>query len=161
MRRFGSLAALLLSLVAPSSGAAAQTVLPPEQEKVAVEAMSRLKSPYTAFHTVDMCPSAAALRDSIRVKAATGMTTEELVEDVISRHGEQLRILPKRSGVGLWAWLATPLVLVGGVALIAYRLRRDQRDAPPPMAAGALSEEDRGELTAALREWDERRGEDA
>ena len=144
-----------------SAGAAAQTVLPPDQEKIAVEAMSRLKSPYTPFHTVDMCPSAPALRDSIRVMAANGMSSDAIVEDVISRHGEQLRILPKRSGVGLVAWIATPLLLIVGAGLIAMRLRRDQRDAPPPAAAAPLSEADRTELAAALRDWDERAPGDA
>jgi cytochrome c-type biogenesis protein CcmH/NrfF len=157
MRRTPFFAALAAALLL-SSGAAAQTVLPPDQEKTAVEAMSRLKSPFTPFHTVDMCPSAPALRDSIRVMAMNGMTTEEIVDDVVARHGEQLRILPKRSGVGLWAWIATPLVLIGGVALIALRLRRDQRDAPLPTAGGAITEQDRVELAAALRDWDERGG---
>jgi cytochrome c-type biogenesis protein CcmH/NrfF len=144
-----------------SSGAAAQTVLPPEKEKTAVEAMSRLKSPYTAFHTVDMCPSAAALRDSIRVMAANGMSSEAIVEDVVARHGEQLRILPKRSGVGLWAWIATPLVLLIGVGLIAYRVRGGQQAAPLTAGGDAISDEDRLELAAALREWDERSSGDA
>lgn len=152
------LAALALSLLL-SSGAAAQTVLPPEKEKLAVEAMSRLKSPYTAFHTVDMCPSAAALRDSIRVMAANGMTTEAIVEDVVARHGEQLRILPKRSGVGLWAWIATPLVLLIGAGLIAYRVRGGQQAAPLASGNGPISDEDRLELAAALRDWDERPGD--
>ena len=100
MRPLRLLVGLALVLAAE---AGAQTVLPPEQEKVAVEAMTRLKSPVTPFHTVDMCPSVPALRDSIRVMAASGMTSEAIVEDVISRHGERLRILPKRSGVGLVA----------------------------------------------------------
>ena len=153
-------AALALSLLL-SSGGSAQTVLPADKEKTAVEAMSRLKSPYTAFHTVDMCPSAAALRDSIRVMAATGMTSEAIVEDVVSRHGEQLRILPKRSGVGLWAWIATPLVLLIGVGLIAYRVRGGQQAAPLASGGDAISDEDRLELAAALRDWDERSSGDA
>jgi cytochrome c-type biogenesis protein CcmH/NrfF len=151
---------VVLSLVCVAR-TAAQTVLPPEKEKIAVEAMSRLKSPYTPFHTVDMCPSAPALRDSIRVMAANGMSSEAIVEDVISRHGEQLRILPKRSGVGLVAWIATPLLLIVGATLIAVRLRRGQREAPLPAAAAPLTDEDRTELAAALREWDERGAGDA
>ena len=135
---------------------AAQTVLPPDKEKIAVEAMSRLKSPVTPFHTVDMCPSVPALRDSIRVMALNGMSTEAIVDDVVSRHGERIRILPKRSGVGLVAWIATPLLLIVGVTLIALRLRRDQRDAPPATAAAPLSDEDRSELAAALRDYDDR-----
>ena len=144
-----------------AAGLAAQTVLPPDQEKIAVEAMTRLKSPVTPFHTVDMCPSVPALRDSIRVMAASGMTSEAIVEDVISRHGEQLRILPKRSGVGLVAWIATPLLLIAGATLIAMRVRRGQREAPLPTAAAPLSADDKRELAAALRDYDDRAPGDA
>jgi cytochrome c-type biogenesis protein CcmH/NrfF len=160
MRARSLFGAIALSLLL-SNASAAQTVLQPEKEKIAVEAMSRLKSPYTPFHTVDMCPSAAALRDSIRVMALGGMSTEAIVEDVVARHGEQLRILPKRSGVGLWAWIATPLVLLIGVALIALRLRRDAETAPVAVDGGPLSEADRRELAAALRDWDEHSSGDA
>ena len=158
MRALRVFAALALVLAAD---AAAQTVLPPEQEKTAVEAMSRLKSPVTPFHTVDMCPSVPALRDSIRVMAASGMTTEAIVDDVVSRHGERLRILPKRSGVGLVAWIATPLLLIAGATLIAMRVRRGQREAPLPAVAAPLSEDDRSELAAALRDYDDRAPGDA
>ena len=141
-----------------AAGSAAQTPLPlpPEQEREAVKAMERLRSPYTPSHTVDMCPSAPALRDSIRVMAMNGMSTDAIVEDVISRHGERLRILPKRSGVGLLAWIATPLVLIVGLGLIAYRLRQGQQDESAAVPSGPISEEDRTELAAALRAWDEK-----
>ena len=152
---------LALLALAVAADAAAQTVLPPEQEKIAVEAMTRLKSPVTPFHTVDMCPSVPELRDSIRVMAASGMSSEAIVDDVVSRHGERLRILPKRSGVGLWAWVATPLLLLVGATLIAVRVRRGQREAPLPAVAAPLSEDDRSELAAALRDYDDRAPGDA
>ena len=105
-----------------------------------------------------MCPSAGALRDSIRVAAASGLSTEQIVEDVIGRHGEQLRILPKRSGVGLWAWLLPPLVLLGGAGMIAARLRRGKEDSRLPPIEPRLSQDEREELASAMRDW-ERRGE--
>lgn len=141
-------------LAQPAPGAAPE--LSPEVEATARAAMTQLRSPYTASHTVDMCPSAGALRDSIRFAAASGQSTEQIVEDVIARHGEDIRILPKRSGVGLWAWLAPPLVIVVGAGLIAARLRRSHGEAVPTAAApgSTLSETERGELVAAMREWD-------
>jgi cytochrome c-type biogenesis protein CcmH/NrfF len=154
------LAVALLAAALLSRGARAQDAPPAlttEQEQTAHAAMSRLRSPYTASHTVDMCPSAGALRDSIRVAAATGQSTDQIVEDVIARHGERLRLLPKRTGPGLWAWLAPPLLLVVGATLIAYRLRRSQAEAegaPAPAAGSTLTEEERGQLAAALRDWD-------
>ena len=153
----GVLLALFVALAAGSLAAqSAVPALTPELEKTANDAMAQLRSPYTPSHTVDMCPSAGALRDSIRFAAASGMSTEEIVEDVIARHGERLRLLPKREGAGLWAWLAPPLLLVLGATLIAYRLRRSQAaaEARPAPAASSLSEAERGELAAALREMD-------
>lgn len=153
--------ALLLLLAVAATVARAQTVLPPEQEKIATDAMSQLKSPYTAFHTVDMCPSADALRDSIRVAAAAGFSTSDIVEDVIARHGEHLRILPKRTGAGLWAWLAPPLLLIGGVMLLAYRFRVNKPDESARVETPTLSEQDRTEVAAALRDWEKHGGEDS
>lgn len=154
---------VLLSLVmlwlGVTSGVAAQIVVPeltPEQERAAVAAMSQLRSPVTPFHTVDMCPSVPALRDSIRVAAASGMTTDEMVEDVIARHGEHLRLLPKRRGVGLLAWIATPLLLLAGAGLIASRLRRGQSAAMERAdveAASTLSEAERARIASAFDEW--------
>lgn len=153
---------LVVALLLLTGGpAAAQEVLAvppltPEQKSAADAAMFRLKSPYTASHTVDMCPSAGALRDSIRVAAAGGMSADALVEDVIARHGEHLRILPKRSGAGLLAWLATPLVLLTGVFLVGRRIgllggREEDAGAPPP---AAVSEADRSRLAAAMQRLD-------
>ena len=150
-------AACLLGLLALPGRAQAPVELSPELERVATTAMSRLRSPYTPSHTVDMCPSAGALRDTIRLAAASGQSTDAIVEGVIARHGEQLRVLPKRSGAGLWAWIFPPLVLVGGAVVLIRRLR----PAPGTATAGGdppLSDNERDEVAAALREW-ERRGE--
>lgn len=150
MRRFALLALLA---AAPAAAQPAMPGMSPEQTRTANEAMSRLRSPVTPSHTVDMCPSTGALRDSIRVAAMSGMSTEQIVEDVIARHGEQIRLLPKRSGAGLLAWIATPLVLLVGVGLIAARLRRDRERAPAPVQS-RISEADRARVAAALREME-------
>lgn len=140
---------------APAPAGSIASMLTPEQLRTANEAMFRLRSPVTAAHTVDMCPSVEALRDTIRVAAMTGMTTEAIVEDVVSRHGEHLRMLPKRRGAGLFAWVATPLVLLVGVGLILARVRRG---AAPEVPAGGdvpLSEEDRARLEEEIRALEE------
>ena len=156
MRDILSVAAIWLALAVPASAQLVVPELTPAQEEAAVAAMSQLRSPVTPFHTVDMCPSVPALRDSIRVAAATGMSTEELVEDVISRHGENLRLLPKRSGVGLLAWIATPLLLLGGAGLIVARLRRGQAAATEQAdaeAADTLTPDERARISTAFDEW--------
>lgn len=157
-------ARLLVALLLLSSPLAAQTTtirLTPEQAKEAETAMSRLRSPVTPAHTVDMCPSTGALRDSIRAVAATGATAEAMVEDVIARHGEHLRLLPKRSGAGLLAWLATPLLILIGGFLIFGRLRRDGAHAgshPAQEPSPMIDDADRARLAAALREIDREEG---
>ncbi|HEX6926197.1 MAG TPA: cytochrome c-type biogenesis protein CcmH [Longimicrobiaceae bacterium] len=155
----------LVLLVATTLGSAqAQLQVPkltPEQERTAVAAMERLRSPVTPFHTVDMCPSVPALRDTIRLAAAQGMTTEQIVEDVVARYGEEVRLLPKRSGVGLLAWIATPLLLLAGAVLVFVRLRRGQETLAAVgerQEESDLTEEERDRLAAALRDW-ERSGE--
>lgn len=156
--------ALVLLATATLTPARAQLQVPeltPEQERTAVAAMEQLRSPVTPFHTVDMCPSVPALRDSIRLAAAQGMTTEEIVEDVVARYGEEVRLLPKRSGVGLIAWIATPLLLLAGAVLVVVRLRRGQEAlaaAGEAQPEDDLTEEERERLAAALSDW-ERSGE--
>lgn len=148
-------------LTQPGFAQEGRPVLTPAQTRAAEAAMSQLRSPYTASHTVDMCPSAPALRDSIRVAAASGMTTGEMVEDVISRHGEHLRVLPKRSGPGLFAWLATPLLLIIGGGLIYARLRREGAGGPPPPepeVVDRITDAEREQLAAAMRSFEETGG---
>lgn len=154
MRRPYRAAALLaVALAAPLR---AQSTAPADAERVAHAAMTQLRSPVTPFHTLDMCPDAgaAALRDTVRAEAARGMTAQQIVEGVIARRGEQLRIVPKRSGFGLWAWVAPVAVLLGGLAVVGAWLRKSRANAAPDPMPGSLSGEDREELAAALAEWD-------
>lgn len=151
------LAAALLALAAPLR-AQEDAAAPPTHstEAVAHAAMTQLRSPVTAFHTLDMCPDAAAvaLRDTVRMEAAAGRTTDEIIESVIARRGEELRIVPKRSGVGLWAWIVPPAVLLGGLFLVGGWLRRSRANAAPDPEPESLSGADRERLAAALAEMD-------
>lgn len=160
--RVWRMAVLLLVFSAmPLSAQDAPPPLTPEQARAAEAAMTRLRSPVTPAHTVDMCPSVGPLRDSIRVAAATGMSADELVEDVIARHGEHLRVLPKRSGAGLVAWLATPLLLLIGGGLIFARIRRDGADAaadPDHPPESEITDEERARLETAMRRFEDTGG---
>jgi cytochrome c-type biogenesis protein CcmH/NrfF len=155
------LLAVLAATVTASAGAHAQAQaqlqVPPEVEAVAQKAFAELRSPVTPSHTLDFCPAeqAVALRDSIRMSALGGMPAEQIVEAVIARHGEQVRLVPRRSGFGWAAWLLTPLALVVGGALIAMRLRAMRHAGPAPvLAGGAMTDDERTRLDAALREFD-------
>ena len=146
------LAAILVLLAAP---AAAQSIPQPgsEAHRTAREAMALLRSPVTPSHTLDMCPSAEAHRDTVYMAAATGMSRDQLIEDFVARHGEQVRLLPKRSGFGLWAWVATPLVLLIGLGAVVVGMKR-MRGHSVPVAARALTDEERAQLETALRGFD-------
>lgn len=154
--RASLLAAALLALALPLRAQDAAAPPTHSTEAVAHAAMTQLRSPVTAFHTLDMCPDAAAvaLRDTIRMEAAAGKTTDEIIEATIARRGEALRIVPKRSGVGLWAWIAPPAVLLGGLVLVGAWLRRSRANAAPQPEPESLSGADRETLAAALAEMD-------
>jgi cytochrome c-type biogenesis protein CcmH/NrfF len=127
----------------------------PESEKVARAAMFQLRSPVTPMHTLDMCPNPGvdALRDTIRMAAAEGQSADQIVEGVIARYGEHLRVVPERRGFGLFAWLIPPAVLLLGAGLVVGRLRA-LRDRPErePVDPGSITDEDRERLAAALAE---------
>jgi len=148
---------LALALCAGAVRAQAVRPSPEDAEQEALSAMSQLRSPVTPSHTLDMCPSpeAAALRDTVRAEAALGVPADRIVAEVIARRGEQMRILPKGSGFGLWAWLLPPAVLLGGLGVVGAWMRRARRGAPASNAfPEAMSTEDRDLLAAELAAWE-------
>jgi cytochrome c-type biogenesis protein CcmH len=153
---------LLLCLVAVPQAAAQLST--ERAERVANEAIREIRSPYCPGLMLEVCPSdpAEALRDSIRDMAAAGMSSRAIIEDVIARHGEEWRGLPRRSGVALWAWLLPPLALLGGGVFLLARLRAMRRSGPAAAvpasdpAGTGLSPDERAQLDEALRDWEAR-----
>jgi len=147
----------LAALAVVQGGAAAQARTP-ASDAVARAAIAEIRSPYCPGLMLEVCPSPPAdlLRDSIRTMAAAGVGAGEIVEDVLARHGEEWRAVPRRSGAGLWAWLLPPLALLGGIGAVVFTLRSLQRRrqwrAEP--AGLAISAEDRAAVEAALRDWE-------
>jgi len=149
------LLALLLLMAAPlAAQAPART---PASDRVAQEAIAQLRSPYCPGLMLEVCPSGQAelLRDSIRDMAAQGQARDEIVEAVLARHGEEWRAVPKRNGFGMLAWIATPIVLLAGAALVGMRLRAMRAAAPAPAPAAPLDAAEEAHLAAALAEWKE------
>lgn len=154
------LLALILAVLAVPAQAQVQPKLPPKVQAVVHETLVSLRSPVTPSHTLDMCPAveAIALRDTIRIAALQGQTSDQIVEGVVARYGERMRTLPRRDGFGLWAWIAPPLVLLLGGFAVFFAIRRMRgRTAATPEPAGGISDEDRARLDAALRAFE--RGE--
>lgn len=152
VRSVGWALALVLLFAGPSLAQA-----PAAHGDVASLAISQLRSPYCPGLMLEVCPSAQAelLRDSIRALAAQGRTANEIVEWTLARHGEEWRAVPRRSGIGLWAWIVPPAVLLLGAVLLVFWLRSRRRAAPAAsVPEGPLSDEDRARVDQALREWE-------
>ena len=127
---------------------------PPPTDAVAQSAIGELRSPYCPGLMLEVCPSPQAelLRDSIRDLAAAGKSKNELVAWTLERHGEEWRAVPRRSGVGLWAWIVPPLALLGAGAWLARRGWSLRRTGPPAAAPREISPADQARLEAELRE---------
>lgn len=164
MTRIGLLAMVAVVLAAaPARAQDGAVQVPDSLERVAQQAFSQLRSPITPTHTLDMCPApeAVALRDTMRLALLRGEAPRALVEGVISRYGENVRMVPKRSGVGLLAWLLTPLALIGGGILVAVRLRGMRSQGPVTATpSGQLSADEQARLDQALRDFDRPREDD-
>lgn len=160
VRRAGILLVVLAAIVATSAAVSAQ-VSPVQAQKTADEAIGRLRSPFCPGLMLEVCPSppAEALRDSIRGLAAEGQDVKQIVEGVLTAHGEEWRAVPKRSGVGLLAWLVLPFVLVGGGLFVWTRVKAMRGQGQVYAVGGAMTDEERVRLDAALREFDRREDE--
>lgn len=127
---------------------------PEPTNAVAQSAIAELRSPYCPGLMLEVCPSPQAelLRDSIRDLAAGGKTKDEIVGWMLARHGEEWRAVPRRSGVGLWAWIVPPLALLAAGVWLGRRGWRMRRAAPASVPPRELSSEERARLEAELRE---------
>lgn len=147
--------ALALAL-ALSAGQAAAQVPTPETERIAVEAIAELKSPFGP-HMLDMCPNDQAdeLRQRLHLAAARGAGKQELIGIVVGEYGENMRALPQRRGFGLWAWLLPPAGLAAGAAFLWGRMRQMRGTGASVTAAGpALSADEEASLREALRDFE-------
>ena len=157
VRNIGALVALAAVMILPGS-AQAQEAAPTSLHPEAVEAISRVKSPYCPGLMLEVCPTATAddLRDSINSMAENGLSADSLVELVIADIGEDYRALPKRSGTGLFAWVMPPVALVLGLGLVTAVLRRARGQEDTFIVEGApITDESEARLQAALAELED------
>lgn len=162
-RRLVAMAGMILLVLSVVGEAQAQRHQDRPNADQAEAAIAQLRSPYCPGLMLEVCPSpqAGALRDSIRDLAKEGRTSDELVEWMIARHGEEWRGVPERRGRGLLAWLVPPLALLAAGAVVFSRLRRDRADSVASVPdADSISAADRERLAAAMREMDDNEGLD-
>jgi cytochrome c-type biogenesis protein CcmH len=130
---------------------------PVEGHPAADEAIARLKSPYCPGLMLEVCTSytGALLRDSIQELAREGLSTDELVEWMVARHGEEYLAYPRASGTGLLAWLVPPIAILLGLVVVVAALRymRESNQAPETSNID-LSSEDEDRLREAMKDMD-------
>ena len=129
---------------------------PIEPHPVAEKAISRLKSPYCPGLMLEVCTSleGAMLRDSLQAMALEGGSMQELVDWVISNHGEEYLAYPRTSGAGLMAWVVPPGVLILGVIVLILFLKYMREDEVEPSVVRVISEEEEVLLREALKEME-------
>jgi cytochrome c-type biogenesis protein CcmH/NrfF len=130
---------------------------PRQPHPAAQEAIARLKSPYCPGLMLEVCTSytGGLLRDSIQALAYEGLTTDELVEWMLARHGEEYLAYPRASGTGLLAWLFPPIALTLGALAVVGALRYMRRGAPEVETANVeVSAEEEELLREAMKEMD-------
>lgn len=140
------LAALVLGLAALAPLAHAQDpatdgLLTPRTGNGLQEAYDRVTravmSPYCPGRTLAACPSGAAaeLRTEVRDWLAEGRSEQWVLDELVTRYGEDVRGAPRLSGFGWVGWLAVPLFLAAGAVAVTVFLRSRARAAPPVPAA--------------------------
>jgi cytochrome c-type biogenesis protein CcmH len=67
---------------------------------------------------------ARAQLDKVRELVVQGKSDTEIFDYFVERYGEWALMEPKKSGVTLALWIAPGLLLLGGLALIAARMRK-------------------------------------
>ena len=107
--------------------------------RLALELFDSVMSPFCPGLLLANCPSPSAdsLRSAIVERVERGGTREEIEAELYATYGEAVRAAPKASGLGLVAWLAPAVVLLGGGLWLALWLRRaSTRRAPRAAAVG-------------------------
>ena len=94
------------------------------------------------------------LRDSLQTMALEGGSMQELVDWVISNHGEEYLAYPRTSGAGLMAWVVPPGVLILGVSVLVLFLKYMREDEVEPSVVRVISEEEEVLLREALKEME-------
>lgn len=79
------------------------------------------------------------LRLLVRERLVAGDTDTEVYDFVVARYGEFVLLNPVFAGHTIALWVATPILLIGGlIALVIWAVRRRK---PVPAPAGLSSEE--------------------
>jgi cytochrome c-type biogenesis protein CcmH len=126
---FFGLIAILLLLSTVFSLKASPTKL--EVNEVVEEVFSELNSPFCKGRLLRDCPSSGAqeLKNDVRKLAKEGVTTQEIIDKLYVKYGDEIRAVPKDGVVGIIAWLGPFIFLFIGGSIVLFwitRIRKKQ-----------------------------------
>jgi len=103
------------------------------------------------------CGRAAEMREDIAVLVRQGMNGQQIIDQYVATHGEQIRIRPLATGFNLVAWLGPLFGLfaaMGGLWLVLRRWRGGSVEPSPGSAPDAPSSIDQERLKRALESYE-------
>jgi cytochrome c-type biogenesis protein CcmH len=143
-------AAVALAVVAVRGPAAPRSL----DDRVRAVAAT-LRCPVCQNLSVADSPSRLAqeMRRTIARDLRAGLTPDQIRARFVAAYGQWILQAPPKRGIGLAAWVAPALLMVAGVGVAGWALRRWTVGGPAPgPPAPALNEEDRRLLERALAE---------
>ncbi len=155
-RLFGLILVLAMLMATP---ALAQDRRPPTDDEVNAIAR-RLYCPVCENTPLDVCPTQACAqwRALIRQMLSEGKTEQEIFQYFVDNYGARVLEEPPRQGFFWLAYLIPPLLILGGVMILARTLRAMKRTGVAASASGpdreSLSEEYLRRLEEELRRQD-------
>ena len=117
------LAVVIGGIAAP---AAADQPISADESRWGYQLAHELMSPFCPGRTLAACTSdqAAALRQEILIKEASGMTRADVIAELEREWGDAIHSAPDPEGWGLAAWLLPGAVLILGAGLVWIVLQR-------------------------------------
>ncbi|MCW5659844.1 MAG: cytochrome c-type biogenesis protein CcmH [Burkholderiaceae bacterium] len=108
--------------------AAADPVLEARMQKIAIE----LRCLVCQNQTIADSPAGLSddLRREIREQLQRGATDEQVVQYMTDRYGDFIRYRPPVKGSTVALWVGPLVLLVGGIGVLVFALRRRTRLAP-------------------------------
>lgn len=96
-----------------------------ELERVTEEVAGIMRCPVCQGLSIADSPTplAQAMKSEVRQMLAAGYSPEQVLIYFEQSYGEFIRLAPKAKGFNLLVWVAPLGALLGGLALIVYRLR--------------------------------------
>jgi cytochrome c-type biogenesis protein CcmH len=84
-----------------------------------------------------------SIRKLIRGRLKQGQSAEEVKAYLVSRYGDSILLSPPSGGIGNLAWLAPPLMILGGFGLLAMLVTDWRRKGRGPVRAARAEYIDR------------------